>query len=64
MHWDVILLGWGMMVVVVIAMVLALVGSGVIQVTVIREEKPKDDAERGEKDREGVSGDDGVDGDG
>lgn len=64
MHWDVILLGWGMMVVVVIAMVLALVGSGVIQVTVIREEKPKDDAEREEKDREGVSGADGVEGDG
>ena len=53
-----------MMVVVVIAMVLALVGSGVIQVTVIREEKPKDDAEREEKDREGVSGADGVEGDG
>ncbi len=52
------------MVVVVIAMVLALVGSGVIQVTVIREEKPKDDAEREEKDREGVSGADGVEGDG
>ena len=52
------------MVVVVIAMVLALVGSGVIQVTVIREEKPKDDAEGEEKDREGVSGADGVEGDG